>query len=240
MQGFRDINQVIALDRAALKKGNPLAMSLEFLGLLRRLRAGRFSLLVDFQGFGETAWMSWLTGAPQRWGSVYGRGRRWAYTRGLRRNDRVHPADWDLQMLAECGLTGRTIRNEFVLPAEALTAAHDFFKENALDAGGLTLVILDSLEFQPLNHLVVLILLFSLVRPNTGTVSGQHAPVWTAGNVLIEHCQMGGPAELDGFAEVSRRVVGDPLEATGDLFYIPSSGSYRSRRSQGDGLPWRS
>ena len=108
LQGFRDINQVIALDRAALKKGNPLAMSLEFLGLLRRLRAGRFSLVVDFQGFGETAWMSWLTGAPQRWGSVYGRGRRWAYTRGLRRNDRVHPADWDLQLLAECGLTGRT------------------------------------------------------------------------------------------------------------------------------------
>jgi len=141
LQGFRDINQVIALDRAALKKGNPLAMSLEFLGLLRRLRAGRFSLVVDFQGFGETAWMSWLTGAPQRWGSVYGRGRRWAYTRGLRRNDRVHPADWDLQMLAECGLTGRAIRNEFVLPAEALTAAHNFFKENTLDAGRPTLVI---------------------------------------------------------------------------------------------------
>lgn len=53
LQGFRDINQVIALDRAALKKGNPLAMSLEFLGLLRRLRAGRFSLVVDFQGFGK-------------------------------------------------------------------------------------------------------------------------------------------------------------------------------------------
>jgi ADP-heptose:LPS heptosyltransferase len=141
LRGFREVNQVIALDRAALKKGNPLTMSLEFLGLLRRLRAGRFSLVVDFQGFGETAWMAWLTGAPQRWGSVYGHGRRWAYTRGLRRDDHAHPADWNLQLLAGCGLASPAIRNEFVLPDDALVAAQQFLDQNALDAAQPTLLI---------------------------------------------------------------------------------------------------
>ena len=74
LRGFPQVNDVIALDRAALRSGHPWKMGAEFFGLLRRLRAGRFSLVVDFQGFGETAWLARITGAPQRWGSVYGAG----------------------------------------------------------------------------------------------------------------------------------------------------------------------
>ena len=139
--GFREINEVIVLDRAALRSGNPLRMGGEFFGLLRRLRAGKFSLVVDFQGFGETAWMAKLTGAPQRWGSVYGSGRSWAYTRGPVRDDKLHPADWNLKLLAGCGVNCRTIRNEFVLPVAALEAARNFYSENQLDANQRTLVI---------------------------------------------------------------------------------------------------
>ena len=85
LRGFRDVNEVIAIDRAALRSGNPLKMTSEFFSLLRRLRTGGFSLVVDFQGYGETAWLARVTGAPQRWGSVYSTGRKWAYTRGLKR-----------------------------------------------------------------------------------------------------------------------------------------------------------
>jgi 3-deoxy-D-manno-octulosonic-acid transferase/heptosyltransferase-1 len=141
LRGFPPVDDVIALDRAALRSGRPWKMGAEFFGLLRRLRAGNFSLVVDFQGFGETAWLARITGAPLRWGSVYGPGRRWAYTRGLVREDRLHPAEWNLQLLDRCGVPCRQVRNEFVLPAEAVAAARNFLAENSLDPARPTLVL---------------------------------------------------------------------------------------------------
>jgi ADP-heptose:LPS heptosyltransferase len=141
LRGFPQVNEVIALDRAALRSGNPLKITRVFFGLLRRLRAGKFSLVVDFQGFGETAWLARITGAPQRWGSVYGSGRRWAYTRGEEREEQIHPADWNLLLLHRCGVSARASTNEFALPADALAAARQFFTENSLDPGRPTLVI---------------------------------------------------------------------------------------------------
>lgn len=141
LRGFREVNEVIALDRAAFRSGNPLKAVPEFFRLHRRLRAGKFSVVLDFQGFGETAWLARLTGAAQRWGSVYGSGRRWAYTRGLLRQEKMHPAEWNLQLLAECGVKTDGFKNEFFLPAEALAAARNFFRENKLEANQPTLVI---------------------------------------------------------------------------------------------------
>ncbi len=141
LRGFREVNEVIALDRAALRSGHPLKMGAEFFGLLRRIRAGKFSLVVDFQGFGETAWLARLTGAPQRWGSIYGTGRRWAYTRGLIRQEKIHPAEWNLELLAGCGVKSSANKNEFSLPADVLTAAQNFFTENKLDVSRPILLI---------------------------------------------------------------------------------------------------
>ena len=141
LRGFREVSKVITLDRAALRSGNPLKIGAEFFGLLRRLRAGKFSLVVDFQGFGETAWLARFTGAPQRWGSVYGSGRNWAYTQGHVRDNNLHLAEWDLQLLRNCGLSSRTITNVFSLPADALDAARKFYSDNSLAPGQPTLVI---------------------------------------------------------------------------------------------------
>jgi len=139
LQGFRDVDEVISLDRTALK--NPLRAVPEFFRLLRRLRAGRFSIVVDFQGYGETAWLARFTGARERWGTVYGRGREWAYTRGLARKDDLHPADWNLFLLRECGLKIGEIKNQFVLPDDALTSAKKIFSENKLDGAKPTLFL---------------------------------------------------------------------------------------------------
>ena len=49
LRGFREVNEVIALDRAALRSGHPLKIGAEVFGLIRRLRTGKFSLVVDFQ-----------------------------------------------------------------------------------------------------------------------------------------------------------------------------------------------
>jgi len=137
--GFREVNDVIVLDRTALR--NPFRCVPEIFRLLRRLRSGKFSKVIDFQGYGETAWLSWWSGAPERWGSVYGPGRRWAYTRGLTRIDKMHPAEWNLSLLQQCGLQLGRVRNDYVLPAAALTEAEHFFKGNNLDASKTTLYL---------------------------------------------------------------------------------------------------
>ena len=130
--GFRDINEVIPLDRAALSSGNPIRQVPELFTLLLRLRAGKFSLVADFQGYGETAWLTRLTGAPRRWGTVYSSGRRWAYTHSLPRNSQLPPAIEHLELLRHGGLSLGKIRNQYHLPRYALSDAREFLAAQKL------------------------------------------------------------------------------------------------------------
>src|ERR1019366_8275816 len=116
LEGFREVDEVITLDRVRFQSGNPKAILSEAFSLFCRLRGGKFSLVVDFQGYGETAWLAWLSGAPQRWGSVYTTPRRWAYTRSFPCNYHLHPVEWFLSLLHQCGVQPRTVRNEFGVP----------------------------------------------------------------------------------------------------------------------------
>jgi ADP-heptose:LPS heptosyltransferase len=141
LQGFQEVDEVITLDRARFQSGNPRAVLSEAFSLFRRLRRGKFSLVVDFQGYGETAWLARLSGAPQRWGSVYGPGRRWAYTHGVTRDDRLHHVDRYLSLLEQCGLRPGKILNEFALPDDALNAARQFFAAHDLNTAKSTLFI---------------------------------------------------------------------------------------------------
>ena len=141
LRGFREVNEVIPLDRTLWRTGNPIRILPEFFHLLRRLRAARFSLAIDFQGYGETAWLTRLSGAPRRWGSVYGSGRKWAYTRALKREEKIHPADWNLLLLQQCGLKTVGNKYEFVLPDDALATAHKFFLKQKLEISKPTLFL---------------------------------------------------------------------------------------------------
>jgi ADP-heptose:LPS heptosyltransferase len=132
LRGFSAVDEIIEVDRGLYRQGNPWKILCATAGLVRRLRRGKFSLAVDLQGYVETAALTWCSGAPQRWGSVYNKGRRWAYTHSVTRDYRMHPIDWNLFLLRQCGLETKTIRNEFILPADALQSAHDFFTENKL------------------------------------------------------------------------------------------------------------
>ena len=133
VRGFRAVDEIITLDRSLYKRRNPWMACAESIRLIRRLRREKFALTVDFQGYGETGWLAWLSGARRRWGSVYRRGRRWAYTRGVTRDDRLHPAQWNLSLLHQCGLRPGPIRNEFALPEGALSSAKALFTERGLD-----------------------------------------------------------------------------------------------------------
>ena len=61
LQGFREVDEVITLNRARFQSGNPRAILSEAFSLFRRLRRGKFSLVMDFQGYGETAWLAGLS-----------------------------------------------------------------------------------------------------------------------------------------------------------------------------------
>jgi ADP-heptose:LPS heptosyltransferase len=126
LTGFRDINEVIELDRDRFRKGSIKTRVSEGLSLVRRLRQPRFSLTIDFQGYGETGLMSWLSGAGERWGTIYARGRKWAYTRPVSRDSKVHPAEAHLGLLRACGLSSSPVRNEFILPASYEQEARAF------------------------------------------------------------------------------------------------------------------
>lgn len=132
LHGFRDVDESLTVDRAAFRSGHPWRVGKEFFGLLRRLRAGNFSLAVDLQGNGESAWLTRLTSAPRRWGIVHKPGRRRAFTQSVDRQRHIHAAEMHLELLQHCGLNTDAVRNEFFLPADALDAARNFFTANKL------------------------------------------------------------------------------------------------------------
>ncbi|HEV2211028.1 MAG TPA: glycosyltransferase family 9 protein [Verrucomicrobiae bacterium] len=141
LEGFPGIQNVLTLDRAGCKRLNPRALLLETVSLLWRLRRRRFGLVVDFQGFGETGWISWWTRAPERWGSVYRPARAWAYTRPVRRNPALHPVEYDLDVIQAGGVQPAQQAAHFALPQRAAGQARDWLRQHSLDAERPTLLL---------------------------------------------------------------------------------------------------
>jgi len=141
LRGFSEVDEIIPLDRAVFQSGNLPAICHGVFELMRNLRRKHFSLTIDFQGYGETAFLSWWSGAPERWGSVYRPARAWAYTRSGWRDHKIHPAEWNLSLLRQCGLKIGGVRNEFILPGDTLTEAKQFFATNNLDKARKTLFL---------------------------------------------------------------------------------------------------
>ena len=208
LRGFREVNEVIAIDRSRLRGKNIFRSAGELIRLLRQLRRGKFNLAVDLQGNGESAWLTRLTGARQRWGAVHKAGRRWAYTRSLDREKEVHAAEMHLKVLRSGGLQDDQVRNECALPSDALESAKTFLATHHI-----------SLE-KPL--------LF--VQPLTSSPRKN----WPLANylTLAKHYQArgwqvifgGGPGDAAALASVSEAgfvsSVGVPLLITGGLMQL--------------------
>ncbi len=141
LRGFKNVDEVLALDRAAFRSGNPLRMGGELFPLLRRLRAGKFSLALDLHGNGESAWLTWFSGAPQRWRLSYRPGRDWAYTRQIKSGSPVHPVESYLRFLKQCGLKIGAPCNGFALPETAVNEACAWFAANRLEVAKPTLYV---------------------------------------------------------------------------------------------------
>jgi len=139
---FAGVDNIVALDRKVFRRMGLGAIWSESVGLVLRLRRAKFDLVIDLQGYGETALLTWLTRAPQRWGRIYRPARRWAYTCGLPWSTDRHPVDWFVSLLRHCGpICGSTARNQFCLPESAMQAAREFFLTHGLDRAKPTLFI---------------------------------------------------------------------------------------------------
>ncbi len=123
---------VLTLDRAAFRSGNPFRIARAAASLWRQIRFARPDVAIDFQGYGETALLSWLSRAPERWGSVYRPSRRWAYTRPIPRDDRIHPAEFNLRLLDACGAPPSPVTNRFTIPDPCLEEARRWLAEHRL------------------------------------------------------------------------------------------------------------
>lgn len=141
VRGFTDVDEIIPLDRSIYRSGDLPAAAAAAFNLLVGMRRNHFSQVVDFQGYSETEWLAWWSGAPGRWGNVYNRSRGWLYTRVSQRDPNVHPAEWNLDLLRCSGMAVRRIRNEYHLPDDALAEAGKFFSANRLDVNRPVLFI---------------------------------------------------------------------------------------------------
>jgi ADP-heptose:LPS heptosyltransferase len=142
LQGFGELETVLTLDRAGYKQLNPKVLLGDTPILLTRLLWRDFTLAVDFQGFGETAWLTWWSRAPQRWGSVYRPSRGWAYTRAVPRNTTLHPVDYNLDLLRQAGgLAPIASSRRFQVPDTAMDQARRWFDEHDLNPERPTLLL---------------------------------------------------------------------------------------------------
>ncbi|HET9942754.1 MAG TPA: glycosyltransferase family 9 protein [Terriglobia bacterium] len=62
------IDEIIPLDRLAMRDGSLRRAIGGIVSLMSVLRRRRFDAVIDFHGFRETSLLAWWTGAPQRWG----------------------------------------------------------------------------------------------------------------------------------------------------------------------------
>ncbi|HEY0457120.1 MAG TPA: glycosyltransferase family 9 protein [Verrucomicrobiae bacterium] len=132
LEGFKAIQETIILDRAIYRSKKLGQIWKSTCQLFRRLRRGGFSYAIDFQGYGETALLTRMTGARQRLGVVYSRTRALAYTTGVPRDYSIHPIDFNFALLRAGGESVANLRNEFELPNICKERAKEIFRESAL------------------------------------------------------------------------------------------------------------
>lgn len=132
VDAFPGVDEVWTIDRA-LFRGSGLFQGLSSLAsVVGRIRSRRFSLVVDLQGYGETAALSRWSGAPERWGCARRGWRRSAYTRNEPGDPQLHPAERHVRVLESFGIRSGPIKNRLRLQPERLEQARGFLQQAGL------------------------------------------------------------------------------------------------------------
>ncbi len=83
------IDEVIPFDRTVFKKKQYIKALIESLKLLTKIRK-KYDLTIDFQSFGETATISYLSNAKEKFGAPKNKKYNYGYTSIISRNDYNH------------------------------------------------------------------------------------------------------------------------------------------------------
>jgi len=134
-EGFRAVDRVWSIDRDALRGRRVLSGAWATARLLAATRREGFSLVVDLQGYGETAAFSRWSGATQRWGYRTGFIRHRAYTTCMERPASRHPALGHLELLTRSGLGPCGVDNAFEIAPGLDSQARRFLEERGIGPG---------------------------------------------------------------------------------------------------------
>ncbi|HLH29651.1 MAG TPA: glycosyltransferase family 9 protein [Terriglobia bacterium] len=73
------IDQVISVDRIAMRDGPLLKAIRDMTALVKTVRKGRFDFVIDFHSFRETNLLTWFSGAPKRLGLKRHQAAYWSF-----------------------------------------------------------------------------------------------------------------------------------------------------------------
>ncbi len=135
LEGHPDVDDLYVFERERWGGFRNLPRTTrEFFAFARRLRAQRFDLVVDLQGLFRSAFLTRLTGAPERVGFRNARELGWMfYTRRVRVPDReMHAVDRYLLVAHELGLAiERPVRFNVHVSDDARAFAREWFTANS-------------------------------------------------------------------------------------------------------------
>lgn len=151
LQGFPRIDQVLTIDRALYHRKILAEMWGSTRQLIGQLRNNRFDLVIDFQGFNDTAILAWLSGSAERWGFLRKAKRQPLYTFGYQKPPDILQIDWNREMLKAGGMVATPVKNEFMLPSQALQSAEKLLAEWQLQSSKPTLFIQPFTNFDSKN-----------------------------------------------------------------------------------------
>lgn len=133
LQGFTAVDQVWTIDRAAVRSRRFLHGALAWTDRLLQIRSHRFDLVVDLQGYGETALICRWSGAPIRCGYDSRRLRSRAFTHTATPSRDLHPAQQHLELVTLPGLNPTPPRYQFHLGEPASANALAFLHQRGID-----------------------------------------------------------------------------------------------------------
>jgi ADP-heptose:LPS heptosyltransferase len=113
---FPGVDEVLSIDRRALflLRNVRQAFASSWWTIWKSTLGGRFDLVVDLQGYGETSHLTFLSRARQRWGLVYRNGRGYAYTGPVAINPDIHTCDNFCEVLRRNGVQTEAPNRLFV------------------------------------------------------------------------------------------------------------------------------
>lgn len=107
------VNSIETIDRRGFTSGKRfLSATAETLATIYHLRSSKFNMAFDLQGFGETALLALLSGAPVRVGRIkHSPLRRWIYTTPIRADwSAEHRSRYFIRAVAEaCGVAAPSV-----------------------------------------------------------------------------------------------------------------------------------